>query len=85
MPEMSSALRDAFARHVDEPDHREPVIVTLVPGCSVGTIDGFEVRHTVRSGTIVMGMASADAARGLATHEGVVRIENDSGDMRALG
>ncbi len=85
MPEMSSALRDAFARHVDDQDHREPVIVTLVLGCSVGTIDGFEVQHTVRSGTIVMGMASADAARDLAAHEGVVRIENDSGDMRALG
>ena len=85
MPEMSSALRGAFARHVDDPAHREPVIVTLKPSCSVDNIDGFEVRHTARSGTIVIGMASADAARMLAAHEGVVRIENDSGDMRALG
>jgi len=84
MAEMSSVLRTAFSRHAAEPDHRESVIVTVEPGCSVADVEGFEVTNTARSGTIVMGTATGQAARSLASRAGVLRIEHDSGDMHAM-
>lgn len=84
MAEMSPALSSAFARHGDDPDHREPVIVTVEAGCDLTDVPGFDVNATARSGTIVMATATADAARALESHDGVVRVEHDSGDVRAL-
>jgi hypothetical protein len=81
---MSSVLRSALEQHVAEPDHRESVIVTVGPGCSVADVDGLEVTTTVRSGTILMGTATVQAIRSLARRAGVIRIEHDSGDMLAL-
>ena len=83
MEEMSSALDDAFAEHRD-PAHREAVIVTVDPGCSLDDVEGLSVVGTVRAGTIVLGAATAAAVRALVSHEGVVRVEHDSGEMRAL-
>jgi hypothetical protein len=84
MAEMSPALRNAFASHRDDPDHREPVIVTVETGCDLADVAGLDVTGTARSGTIVMATATADAARRLEEHDGVVRVEHDGGDMRAL-
>ncbi len=81
---MSSDLRDGYARHGDRPDHRESVIVTLETGASFVPVDGFEVHHTMRSGTIVSGAATLAAAIATAASDGVVRVERD-GEMRALG
>ena len=83
MAEMSSALRDAFAQHSD-PTHRESVIVTVDSGCSLDGIEGLHVVRTARAGTIVMGTATAAAVRALVSHEGVLRVEHDSGEMQAL-
>lgn len=84
MAELSSVLREAFSQHVADPDHRESVIVTVEPGCSVADVDGLEVTNTARSGTILMGTATGGAARLLASRVGVVRIEHDSGEMHAM-
>jgi len=84
MAEVSPALEDAFARHRDDADRREPVILTVDAGCELTDVPGLEVTGTARSGTIVMATATADAVRALATHDGVVRVEHDGGDMRAL-
>jgi hypothetical protein len=81
---MSSVLRSAFAKHVAEPDHRESVIVTIGPDCSVADVDGLEVTATARSGTILMGTATVRAVGSLAERPGVIRIEHDSGDMHAM-
>lgn len=84
MAEMSPALDSAFARHRDDPDHREPVIVTVEAGCELTDVPGLDVRGTARGGTIVMATATAAAVRALEAHDGVVRVEHDGGDMRAL-
>ncbi len=83
MEEMSSTLRDAFAHHGD-PAHRESVIVTVDPACSLDDVEGLYIVGTARSGTIVLGTATAAAVRALVSHEGVVRVEHDGGEMRAL-
>ena len=82
--EMSPALGDAFARHRDDPDHREPVIITIEAGCDLTDVGGFDVHGTARAGTIVMAAATADAVVQLEKHNGVVRVEHDGGEMRAL-
>lgn len=84
MAETSSGLISVFERHRDDPDHREAIIVTVEAGCSLADVAGLDVQGTARGGTIVMGTATADAVRTLETRDGVVRVEHDAGDMRAL-
>ena len=84
MAEVSSALDRAFARHRDDPGHREPVIVTVEVGCELTDVQGLDVRGTARGGTIVMATATAAAARELEARGDVVRLEHDGGDMRAF-
>ena len=84
MAELSESLLEAFARHAGDPDHREVVIVTVEPRRSIADVDGVTVQGTARAGTIIMGTTNERGARELAEHEGVLRIERDSGDMRAL-
>jgi hypothetical protein len=84
MAELDESLLEAFARHAGDPDHREIVIVTVEPGHSIADIDGVTVHGTARAQTIIMGTANQRGARELAVHDGVLRIERDSGDMGAL-
>jgi hypothetical protein len=85
MPEVSSALRERFRAHADDPAHREAVIITLRSREDAGQLAraGVAVERIMRGVPIVSCRLDAAALGTLEGMDGVVRIELD-GEVRAI-
>lgn len=85
MADISADLKDRFAAHAAEPDHVEPVVVTLAPDADAGALEaaGMQVDRRIKSLPIVAGRIDAATLERIDRLPGVVRIEPD-GEMRAL-
>jgi hypothetical protein len=85
MAEISDELRRRFRARADDPDHREPVVVTLHRHADTAVLSqaGLQIRHVLRARPIVTGTLDAAALEQLAKLDVVARIEPD-GEMHAL-
>lgn len=85
MADVSAELRDRFAAHAAEPDHVEPVVVTLAPDADASALEdaGMTVERRILSLPIVAGRIDAATLARIEALPGVARIEPD-GEMRAL-
>jgi hypothetical protein len=85
MADISAELKDRFAAHAAEPDHVEPVVVTLAPDADASALEaaGMTVERRILSLPIVAGQIDAATLERIGRLPGVVRIEPDS-EMRAL-
>lgn len=85
MAEVSAELRASFVAHANDPEHLEPVIVTLRPGTDTTLLEipGMLIENRLRNRPIVAGKMNAEAFALLSQSDNVVRIEPDS-EMHAL-
>jgi hypothetical protein len=85
MAEISDELRRRFRARADDPDHREPVVVTLHRHGDTAQLSqaGLQIRQVMRARPIVTGTLDAAGLEALAKLDLVARVESD-GDMHAL-
>lgn len=78
-------LAARFESHAQEPDHREPVVVSSNQPLTLEALEatGMDVAFVSSEGTITSGTADRESVNRLAELEGVTRIEADT-EMHAL-
>lgn len=83
--DISTDLAERFARTDVNPEHREAVIVTLVPGTDLQTLQaaGMQIDNVMKTTSIVTGTVNAITFNKLKSLSGIERIESD-GTMKAL-
>lgn len=86
MTEIDRQLSQQFERYMDQPDHTEPVIVTLAADADRSELErlGMVVTSQMRNQPMVVGTINSLALNALLKWGGVVCIELDGSDMRAL-
>ncbi len=86
MTAIDRQLNRQFERYMDQPDHIEQVIVTLTADADRGELErlGMVVTSQMSHQPIVVGTINSLTLNALSKWSGVVCIELDGTDMRAL-
>ena len=86
MPKLSEDLCRRFDDKADQAEHTEQVIITLSSEAdrSVLKQSGITIVSEMRNVPVVVAAITASGLQALAASSGVVRVELDSADMRAL-
>lgn len=86
MPKISADLAARFEGHEGAGDHGEQVIITLAPDADRSVLEaaGITVQTETRNLPIVTGTIDGAGLSALSASDDVIRVELDSGGMRAL-
>ena len=86
MSKVNEVLHHRFRAHLRQPNHREPVIVTLRDGARPEQLQqaGMRIDAVMRNQPIVTGTIDVATLHSLSELDEVVRVEPD-GSMHALG